>query len=496
MTEDFAKSAKSICTFCQTPIKNEDEEFLCPSCSSPYHHDCWEENKGCAVYGCGEKKKYYNDEISLNESIINIEYLINRNQFSEAIIECKHLLKLDKKSAELKNLYNRAVSLINNKINLITSADEAFNKKDYKSAEIYYKNVLKYADEVETNFINARLEISKEKIPEQKRRKIYQNVLVILLILAILSAIGYLGYYAFVLKEDRDYTELVKSDNAKDLKSMESMLGKYEFFLKNYPDGKYKKRVIDRINQYSFQISNGYYKDDWRTALRYYNKFSKTMDTDESKVLKNNIYNMAFNEYRQKIANAKKLNAASKYSEALNELNNAMNIIHSFPDSDIEKESSIVEANMLLLNKKISSIVKINDIDRELKDKDRELNGYTPSGKGRSVLIEAKVLKFTEPDMYLLKESGSGDIIALRSNEGNYVAGQLIKIDCIESGKIKISDEKGKSKELTLYLPYFESNNSDQSGTSNPEKEALYERVKTLKTQKAKIDSLLKMNLM
>lgn len=496
MSEDLLKNTKSICTFCQTPIKNESEEYLCPSCHSPYHADCWEENKGCAVYGCGEKKKIYNEEVSLNEAIINIEYLINRNQFSEAIIECKQLLKLERRSTELKNLYNRAVALINNKINLLTSGDEAFNRKDYKSAEIYYRNVLKYADEVETNFINARLEISKEKIPDQKRKKLFQNILIIILILAILSAIGYLGYYAFVLKEDRDYTELVRSDNSKDLKSMEQMLGKYEFFLRNYPDGKYRKRIIERINQYSFQIANGYYKNDWRLSLRYFNKIANSIDTADAKNLMNNIYNSAFEEYRQKVTNAKKLNSVSKYSEALNELNNAMNILNSFPGSEIAKERNIVESNMQLLNKKISSIVKINEINREITDKDRELSGQIPSSGSKTVLLEGRVVRFNDPDLFTVKESPKGELVVVKSLEGNFIAGQSIKLECLTGGNITLPDDSGKNREYKLYLPYFENNNSNEQTFSDPEKDAIYERVKILKTQKAKIDSLLKMNLM
>ena len=66
--------------------------------------------------------------------------------------------------------------------------------KKITSQLVYYKNVLKYTDEVETNFINARLEISHEKIiPEQKRRKLHHNILIIVIIIAILSAIGYLN---------------------------------------------------------------------------------------------------------------------------------------------------------------------------------------------------------------------------------------------------------------------------------------------------------------
>ena len=256
MSPEFVKIQKNICTFCQTPIKNRDEEYYCSSCNSPYHKDCWEENKGCAVYGCGEKVRDRNEETVIREAIINIEYLINRNQFSEAIFEAKQFLKIDRRNPDFKNLYNKAVSLINNKMNLMTSGDEAFGKKDYRSAEIYYKNVLKYTDEVETNFITARLEICKEKIPEQNRRKIYHNILIIVIIFAILAAIGYLGYYTFVLKEDRDFAELVKSDNSKDLNSTEKMISKYENFIKNHSSSENSKKAMDRVVKYSYRISN------------------------------------------------------------------------------------------------------------------------------------------------------------------------------------------------------------------------------------------------
>lgn len=496
MSDVTNRSSKSICTFCQTPIKNEAEEYSCPSCSSPYHTDCWFENKGCAVYGCGEKLRDYREESSMRDAIINIEYLINKNQFSEAIFEAKQFLKIDRNNSELKNHYNKAVSLINNKINLMTSGDEAFNKKDYKSAEIYYKNVLKYTDEVETNFINARLEISKEKIPEQKRRAVYHNVLIIVIIIAILSAIGYLGYYTFILKEDRDYSELVKSDNARDLKTMETMIGKYENFLRSYTNGKNKKRAIDRINQYSYQIASIYYKDDWKLALRHFNKIENTLDQEKSKNLKTNIYNTAFNEYKQKLSNAKKLNSISKYSESLNELNNAINIVSSFPGTDMTKETEIIQSNMTLLNKKISSILKINDIEREIREKEKELSGISSSGNSGTVLLTARITGFSEPDIYLSRESESGKTVAVRNVNKDYKIGQIINIESLLSGKITVPGENGKDITVPLYIPYYEQNLSGENITGNPEKEAAFERVRNLKIQKEKLDSLLKMSLL
>ena len=40
------------CAICQTAISTEDAKTGCPECKAEYHSDCWQENGGCAVYGC------------------------------------------------------------------------------------------------------------------------------------------------------------------------------------------------------------------------------------------------------------------------------------------------------------------------------------------------------------------------------------------------------------------------------------------------------------
>ena len=40
------------CPFCLAPIESADDVTACPSCRAPHHRECWEENQGCAVYGC------------------------------------------------------------------------------------------------------------------------------------------------------------------------------------------------------------------------------------------------------------------------------------------------------------------------------------------------------------------------------------------------------------------------------------------------------------
>ena len=43
---------ETVCGICQTALTLEETRSDCPDCKAVYHTDCWQENKGCAVYGC------------------------------------------------------------------------------------------------------------------------------------------------------------------------------------------------------------------------------------------------------------------------------------------------------------------------------------------------------------------------------------------------------------------------------------------------------------
>lgn len=45
------RATSGACVYCQTDAEAWEARF-CPACGSPYHHDCWAENGGCAVPGC------------------------------------------------------------------------------------------------------------------------------------------------------------------------------------------------------------------------------------------------------------------------------------------------------------------------------------------------------------------------------------------------------------------------------------------------------------
>lgn len=44
--------ADAVCAICQTAIQSGEAAADCPACRARYHDECWQENGGCAVYGC------------------------------------------------------------------------------------------------------------------------------------------------------------------------------------------------------------------------------------------------------------------------------------------------------------------------------------------------------------------------------------------------------------------------------------------------------------
>jgi hypothetical protein len=47
-------SNQALCSICQTAFLPEEARVACPDCSAEYHSECWNENGGCAVYGCSQ----------------------------------------------------------------------------------------------------------------------------------------------------------------------------------------------------------------------------------------------------------------------------------------------------------------------------------------------------------------------------------------------------------------------------------------------------------
>jgi hypothetical protein len=43
-----------LCAVCQCEFAQSEARVACPGCGAEYHPECWEENHGCAVYGCSQ----------------------------------------------------------------------------------------------------------------------------------------------------------------------------------------------------------------------------------------------------------------------------------------------------------------------------------------------------------------------------------------------------------------------------------------------------------
>lgn len=41
-----------VCPYCTTMIGRSAQVVECPSCGRVYHADCWQDNRGCALFGC------------------------------------------------------------------------------------------------------------------------------------------------------------------------------------------------------------------------------------------------------------------------------------------------------------------------------------------------------------------------------------------------------------------------------------------------------------
>ncbi|MFC1612194.1 RING finger protein [Myxococcota bacterium] len=47
-----SREAGKRCAICQTTIGDGEEVGRCSKCDTPFHVECWDENGGCATYGC------------------------------------------------------------------------------------------------------------------------------------------------------------------------------------------------------------------------------------------------------------------------------------------------------------------------------------------------------------------------------------------------------------------------------------------------------------
>jgi tetratricopeptide (TPR) repeat protein len=480
--------SKNTCLYCQSFIKKKEDLIFCPECGSPHHLECWYENGGCAQYGCkcriSREQFVNNSQESISEILINAEYLKNINKYIEAINECNRVLKADPRNNNAKMLYNEAVKLVNAKTKLIEEGENAFGEEKFNEAEIFFRKALNFADEAETNLINAKIEIIKNIIPKIRRKKTLSRVLITFIILLIFTSFGYLFYYYYFLEEERELSRISVNDGSSDIQLMEQQVNKYEKFLSNFKNSKYSDNVKNKISLISAMIITAIYKDDWRQAQDY---LSKIEEKETRNDLYKKIFNTAIAEYKKLISNAKQFNKLNKFDESKSELERADFIADKFPDSDLSKERNKINSNLLLLDRKRKAQPEVNSIEKKINDISLQLKNFQITDESGITDIEGQVIdKEKNPPIIVLKKLGSKKHIAVSGDVSYYNVGEFVSITCKKVGMVSYGDE-----DITAYATYSRGIlNFDKT-----EKESLFIELNNLKTRKQKLDSLINLSL-
>lgn len=482
------------CQHCFEEI-SEDEKFVCPACGIFYHSKCWISNYGCAVISCSQKNillnPLYQSSVPVRELLVHIEYLLNVRKYREVIEECQRIINIEKNNIEAKKFYNEAISLINTKTRLFENAEELFKKKEYKAAILFYKDCLKLSEGKERDYIIAKLRYLTELIPAYKRKKHFANAVYAFIILLLISSLTYLVYYNLYLKEDREFADIAMKDDFTVIKNIENQIANYERFLNKYPEGKYKENAKEKIKNLCFIISEKIYEDDWRTALIYLKKINKKENPKTYSDMFKLIAQSASNELKEYVESAKKYNSSNNYLDARNSVEKGISLIENIPDFEFVYSKQKLLNDKNLLNKKIGYITKVKDLENEINEKLTYLKKIEPEVSYENIIqISGKVMRKNGNEL-IIKSQVDKKLYFVKTDGSKYEKGEDVFIECVKTGKTEISDDAGNQ----MVLPSFKEIASSQSLFGNSDKDLLFQRLKYLRDQKSRVDSVLRIPL-
>ncbi len=489
--EEIHGGAESVCQHCLKQIEKKEEAFYCPACGTVYHDNCWHAGHGCAVISCSQRNillnPLYSSAVPVRELLVHVEYLMNLKKFSEALNECTRILGAEKDNLEAKVLYNRASSLLNIRMKIYESADEAFRKKEYKASAMFYRDYLKYCDEEESEFINSRIKYIGELLPAAARKKKILNGVYAVIAAIILLSAGFLAYTHIYLREDFEFADIERDDDAKNVRVIESQIGRYERFLIKYSDGKLKDRASEKISGLSEILIKAIYKDDWRVALEYLKKINSKENPKTYNDLFRLVYSAAWSEFAEIKKEASRYDGQKKYAEARNQIEKGIALIDNFRDTELDRQRQQLLDSKNLLSKKIGFVVKAKDIDREIKEKTEELKKIEPQlSVSDIIIIEGRVVKKITGGV-VVKSYGDRKLYAVNSARVLYEAGEEISVTGYRKGKTEVKDDAGN----TMILPAINLL-PDRVSALESDKNSILQRLNYLKGQREKIDSVLK----
>lgn len=489
-----------ICEYCQTNIKNSSEVVVCPKCQTPYHPDCWLENGGCAVYGCGYKSSEDSEifDTEKTDALVEIEFLINEKKYVEAIDECKTLLRLDKRNVALKKLYNKAVSNINAKTKLIEEGDNFFDSGDYQNASVFYNRAMRYCNEYDSSIIQSKLDIINHDLPIQTRRKKIGNFLTafILIVIIFLGAATY--YYLVVMEQEREFTKIELEDNLEDRLLTEIQISKYENFRQRNPEGKWSDKADEKINFMSAYLANQIYKDDWRAAKKYLHKINKERALNSFNEIEKRIYAEAMTELNEKIRNANNFNQRKNFTEAKYSIENALEIINQFDQISLNEKRQKLFSDLDLIKEKISLQVKYRNVVDEIEEKRKDIANFSQSTtrdypRDKTIVITGTVTGNLGNGVISVKPL-LGKEIALRTGGYRFSQGELITLESVRNGRWSIYND-GVEESIPMYDAVVPDRADRYSSLTDYERLALEQRLAYLISEKRKLDSLMQMKI-
>ena len=498
------QSDKKICGYCQSAIKNDSEVFYCPGCKTPYHPDCWEESEGCAVYGCTHQAGNPSTNIevpgerNIEDMYVNIEYYINERRYNDAISEAKRILDTDRNSIKAKRYYNNAVALLNSRIKLLNEADRAFDRGDYKGAEVYYGNAMQFLSDEDRKVINAKVQWIRERIPLERRRKVIGNFVTAFLVIVLFGAIVYGAYYFIVLEEDRAYAEIEKKDNFEDVKLMEMQLSEYTRYAMKYRDGANYEKASDKVSLISGILADSLSRSDWKEALRFLKKVDKDRNAKTYSDVYSKIYTSADKEFKTMVANAKKLNSSKRYVEAKNLTEQALEIIDEFPGSEMAEQERRLDENIGILTRKISTMLKYDNIETEIEEKKMELSKYgiTDPIIGGNPILNLTIEENLGNGVVTAKLSEKGTLVALKSDGFGFGVGEYLSLEVKRTGSVDLELDNGKNVTVPLYSPVKTDVGMAELSADRFARESILQRLEYLRSQKSKLDSILTVKLL
>lgn len=476
------------CPYCLKDIFLTEEFVVCPRCGRHHHKKCWDINNGCSVYDCRYQIEKPSADLILNPEklLVEVEYLYNIKCFEDAYIQCLKIIDLFPDYISAKILFNRICFVLSIKNNLLKRGEEALLKKDYLAAKKFYVDLLDYVKDSEKESLEQKINYIDYAVKDIERRKKQIRIFQLLVFGIIFISLVFLYVHLIIDADKREFYRIT-ANIPETPQMIEAQIIDLEQFLRKYPESTVSKDAIEKIAQLSDEYIKLIYHSDWKKAVKYLTridslKYSGTYQQDYNLLLTSgkNIVNKLIDSARQ-------LNNKTYYSHSRALLEQAREISVSL--NGMESLTEIVEKGIGILNRKISTGNKLNEVRKEIVEKKKQLETIKSelgSVEKKTFMVKSKRKK----NLYLVEDLPMGTLCLLYT-ESQLIDNEVVDIICQkEKGRdIQLS---GKDNFLPRYREFAVRNSEIVDGeTLLLERASIEQRLNYLREMEKKLDSIL-----